>query len=296
MDPAAPATPEAAAPAAGDANLFSSAPAAAPASAATPPPAAAPAGLVLADGTFAPGWLESLDPELRANPALTTVPTLADLAKSYVHTKSMVGKKLQAPSETSTPEEISAWRKTVGAPDAPEGYGEIRPDDFPAEMWDNETAGQFKQIAHKHHLPAAAVKDIIALHAKSVQDGVGKLEAGETQHLETELATLKQTWGADFETQKNAAAQFATVLGLDPATNPLFRSADAVLAMARGAKLLMGDKIITGTSPGIGGGIEDRIRSVKASPEYLGERGEAAQVAAQSQLHSLMAARQKPAA
>lgn len=254
-----------------------------------------PSYLVGSDGAFAPNWLDSLPPDLKGNPALTTVPTLADLAKSYVSTKSLVGKKFQAPSETSTPEEITAWRKNVGAPETPDGYGELRPEEIPAEMWDAATEGQLKAIAHKHSLPPSAVKDIIALHAATVKGGMEKFVADEAAYKETGLNTLKKEWGANFDQEAHAAKTFAEAIGLNPNETLDFASPSFVLAMARGAKLIMGDKIVAGAPATISGGIESRIRDIQGSPEYRGDLGQDAQMAAQSQLHNLYAAKSKAA-
>lgn len=269
--------------------------AAAPPAAVAPVSTGAPQSIIGADGSFAPGWLDTLPEALRGNPSLTTVPSLTALAESYLATKSMVGKKMQPPGESATPQEVAAWRKNVGAPDTPEGYGELRPEDFPETHWDKETAGQFAALAHKHHLPPGAVKDIIGLHASSVKASLGKLEAEEGAWQETETAKLKQSWGTNFEAEAHAATAFVKALGMDP-LNPVFRNAEVVQAMARGAKMMMGDKLITGQAPGISGGLEARIGDLQRSPEYLGQRGEEAQRLAQSQIHALMQARSSKAA
>ena len=269
--------------------------AAAPPAVAAPVSTGAPQSIIGADGNFAPGWLDTLPEALRGNPSLTTVPSLAALAESYVATKGLVGKRMQPPAENATPQEVAAWRKTVGAPDTPEGYGELRPEDFPEAHWDKETAGQFAALAHKHHLPPGAVKDIIGLHANSVKASLGKLEAEENSWQETETAKLKQSWGTNFEAEAHAATTFVKALGMDP-LNPVFRNAEVVQAMARGAKMMMGDKLITGQAPGGAGGIEARIGDLQRSPEYLGQRGEEAQRLAQSQIHALMQARSSKAA
>jgi hypothetical protein len=257
------------------------------AGATAPPPEAAP-------------WFNALGDDFRQNPSLSAftgfeakdmipVPKemLGAMGKAYVETKSFVGKKFQAPSETSTPEEVAQWRKTVGAPDAPEGYGELRPSDFPEDQWDKETAAQLAQIAHKHHLPAAAVKDIIGLHAAQVKTGLEKYQQGEAAAKEAGLTRLKQEWGAEFDAQAHAAKTFAKSIGLDPDVTMEFASPGFVLAMARGAKLIMGDKAVQGAPVSINGGIESRIQDLIRSPEYLGERGGQAQTRAQEQLHAL---------
>ena len=281
---AAPAAPAVATP-----SLLAGAPAV-PAAA----PVAAPAApaWVNADGTFAQGWLDKLGPDLKGNPALATVPTLEDLAKSYVHTKRLVGTKLQAPSESSTPEDVAAWRKTVGAPETPEGYGELRPDDFPADQWDGAAAGELTKIAHKHHMSPAALKEVVALHSAQVKAGVAKLEADDAAYKEAGMATLKKEWGTNFEQEAHAAKTFAKMIGLNPNENLEFASPDFVLAMARAAKMVMGDRLVAATPATLSGGIQSRIHAIRESPEYKGERGGEAQAAAQRQLHDLYNARQ----
>jgi hypothetical protein len=124
-------------------------------------------------GTFAPGWIERLPQDLRGNPSLASVPTIEALAKSYVATKALVGTKLEAPGEKATAEQIASWRKTVGAPEKIEGYlGEaktLRPEGLPETLWRPEVEKKFLEVAHKHHLTPAAVKELFATHADSIK-------------------------------------------------------------------------------------------------------------------------------
>ena len=130
---------------------------------------AAPDFLVGSDGKFVKDWQSKLPDDLKADPSLTMIGDLPTLAKNYLATKALVGTKLQMPGEGATPEQLAAWRKTVGAPETPDAYGDLRPEVIPAEMWDAASEGKLKAIAHKHHLPAAAVKDLVALHAEGIQ-------------------------------------------------------------------------------------------------------------------------------
>jgi hypothetical protein len=103
-----------AAPAAG-ATLLASAPAGGdPAAGASPAGSgvAAPAfSWANADGTLDPGWLDKLDGDLKGNASLRSIGTVQDLAKSYVATKQLIGKKLEAPGEGATPEQIAPGAK-----------------------------------------------------------------------------------------------------------------------------------------------------------------------------------------
>ena len=256
------------------------------------------------DGTFGANWQEKLPEDLRGNPSLKVLGNFTDLAKSYVATKAMIGKKLEAPGEGSTPEQIASWRKTVGAPDKPEGYlGEaktMRPDTVPENLWNPEAEKAFLALAHKHHLPPAAVKEIIAFQAQSMEAQLRQSGEAETATLAQEGAKLKQEWGKDYDKNLSMASRVAQTVGLDPATHPAFTSAEVVQAFAKMGKLLSEDKLITGGVEGINGSIAARAQDITdpkstsvIAREYRGEFGPDRQAQAQKQFHELLAAQQK---
>jgi hypothetical protein len=166
-------------------------------------PAAAP-GWVTDDGTLGEGWLAKLPEEIRANPSLKVMGSLADLAKSYVSTKALVGKKLEMPGEGATPEALTEWRKVVGAPEKPEGYipegaKSIRPDTIPEGMWDAKAEQEFLSIAHKHSLPPGAVKEIMAYYGQHMAGAITASAQAETASLQVEGQKLKESWGKDYD-------------------------------------------------------------------------------------------------
>lgn len=270
-----------------------------------PAPGAAPAAWAWAaeDGTLSEGWQSKLPDDLKDNPSLKTISNLPLLAKAYVETKSLVGKRLEAPGEGATPEQVAAWRKTVGAPDTPEGYlGEaksLKPDDLPAEAWDAEGEKEFLSLAHKHHLTPAAVKDILGLHSGSIMKAVQQSKADEGASVAAEIATLKKDWGGDFERNISQASQVAKMAGLDPATNPIFTSAEVVKAFSRMASLLSEDKLVSGGSS-VAATTQSRISDItdpksqsQIAREYRGEFGPQRQQAAQETFHALLKSQEK---
>lgn len=251
------------------------------------------------DGTLSEGWLDKLTPELRGNPSLRVIGSVPDLAKSYVETKGLMGKRLEAPGEGATPEQITAWRKTVGAPEKPEGYyGEaktLRPEAIPENLWDTAGEKKFLEIAHKHHLPPAAVKEILGYYGESIAQNLQASQADESAVLQGETSKLRQAWGGDFEANLNVASRVAQTVGLDPKTHPIFTNADVVQAFARMGKLMSEDKLVRGDNVSISGSINERIRDITDSKstsalarEYRGEFGPERQASAQQQLHQLM--------
>ena len=247
-------------------------------------------------------WKSELPEAFRTTPSLqpfqgfaSRAEMLEALGRSYVETKAMVGKRLEAPGPDATPDQIAAWRKVVGAPDSPDGYGEtLRPETFPEDQWDAESEKEFRTIAHRHHLSPAAVKDIIGYYEKSVLAGVDQAKAGEAEFLAAETASLKKAWGGEYHRNLGLAQRFAATLGLKP-DNPVFTSAEVVQAMARGASLLSESKLITGQAAGLPASNQERAQAIMDSKnqdllarEYRGEFGRERQLQAQQVLHQLL--------
>lgn len=255
-------------------------------------------------GKFSEGWLDKLPEELRGEASLKVVDSVGNLAKSYVATKKMVGKKLEAPGEGATPEQIAEWRKVVGAPDKPEGYysdtvKSFRPENVPAEFWDEGSEKKFiAEVAHKHHLSPAAVKDILKFQGDITAQAVSKSGEGLEAARAAEAATLRKEWGADFDANAALARRVAQTVGLN--ADEFIQNAQTAIAFAKLGKLFSEDKLVKGDSSGISGSITERIRDIQdlksqsvAAREYRGEFGAERQAAAQKQLHDLMAASQQ---
>lgn len=250
------------------------------------------------DGTFSEGWLDKLPGDLNGHASLRSIGNVPDLAKSYVETKKLIGTKLEMPGEGATPEAVAAWRKTVGAPEKPEGYlgdaKSLRPEGIPEDQWDAAGEKEFLALAHKHSLPPGAVKDIMAFYGNSIAKGLQASQVQEGEVLKAEGAKLRQAWGGEFDANMQMAARVAQTVGLDPKTHPMFTSADAVQAFAKIGKLLSEDKLVKGDSQGVNGAVSDRIRDITdpksasvSAREYRGEFGPERQAAAQALLHDL---------
>lgn len=277
-------------------------PAAAPV--ANPSAPAADSPWIGSDGSFSPDWHQKALPEpLRDNPSLRVFNNFGDMAQSYVALKGMVGKKLEAPAADATPEQLAQWRKTVGAPDTPENYytGDVksyRPESVPEEAWSADGEKAFLAIAHKHHLPPAAVKDILDHYGNSLGAELTASVEAEKAALAGEMTSLRKAWGGEFDANLATAERAARSVGLNPAEHPIFTSAEVVQAFAKMGKLISEDKLVAGAPGTVTGGIEARIREMQdpksqalLAREYRGEMGAERQAAAQKQLHDLYASR-----
>lgn len=87
------------------------------------------------DGTLEEGWQGTLDETLREDKSLSTFKTVSDLAKSFVNTKSMVGKNtMEIPTDSSAESVWEEFHKAGGRPETVADYGLKAPDGFPEDV------------------------------------------------------------------------------------------------------------------------------------------------------------------
>lgn len=209
-------------------------------------------GALKSDGTFTEGWAaKAFGPEY--NGPLTTTRSVADVDKLLRDNMAAArGRQLLWPDEKSTPEQLAAVRRLTGAPEKPEGYGELRPQTIPAELWDRANESKLQGIAHKHHLPPTALKEIVGLYAETLDAAVKANDQDAQAQRAAGLQALREEFGRDFEVKMHAARRFAQTLGLGD-DNPIFMNAEVVSAMARGSALVGEDRLVSGAGPGLTG-------------------------------------------
>ena len=236
-------------------------------SAAVPASTAPPANTNTAtDGTLLSGAPASTTDAPAAEPALTEKPEwlpdkywrndkidVESLAKSHNGLAELLGKKAQAvvpPNEKSTPEEVAAYRKAIGVPETPEGY-ELKPEQMPDGVtWDDNVAKQAAELAHKHHIPAEAMKDFMKFDMERAalmnQAAVNMIE----QQLESGRAELQKVWGDKMPEKIELARRAAVTAGVDPSSQG-FVDPQVVKAIVSLAEKLSDDKLVAGDQTGV---------------------------------------------
>lgn len=155
-------------------------------------------------------WLTALPEELRADASLTPFKDVADLAKSYISTKALVGKKgVIPPGEKSTEEEWTAFYKSLGQPELDKFEITVPKDgEINAELLNN-----FKQVFHKSGLmprQAQAIVDTYLQHEKKSYDAMVTEHDAE---LKQELEGLQKEWGQAYPKQIALAKMAVNDLG-----------------------------------------------------------------------------------
>lgn len=209
-------------------------------------------------GAFAEGWTEKLPDRLKpAKEHLGKYKTVEEALYAGWNASQLVGKKasgVSVPGPDAKPDEIAAFRKALGVPEKPEGYGLKKPDAMPEGLeWDEKAVGEFSAVAHKHGLPPAAVKELLELHQKNEAGKIAgwkaKREELTAQWKADQLESLRKAWGDNYAAKANLAVRAATTIGLnpsDPKLAVLFDNAEVIQAFSRMGEMLSEDRLISG--------------------------------------------------
>lgn len=143
---------------------------------------------------------------------------------------------------------VKAWREALGVPDTVDGYGVVKPDDLPENVpWDDGQIGAFLDVLHRHHAPPGLVKELLStnlqLTGESVTQAMREQERSDEASLKAEHTKLMDEHGSSLPTVLDKAKRAAAAIGLDPANNPLFNSAENVNAFAKIAEMVGEDAL-----------------------------------------------------
>lgn len=220
---------------------------AAPAAEAQQPTAETPTqpstGWVNPDGTFGEKWLDAL-PEDSAEfkNSIKNFKGVPDLIKAFGNANTLIGKKLGVPNEKSTPEEVAAFRKAIGVPEALDEY-KFAPDQLPEGMtWSDEFAKPFAQVAHQHNVPPAAMKALANQFASYEAHKFDAIQATYEKQRTEAVNTLQKEWGNDFSKNVGLAKQAAKIAGVD-ANSHGFSDPEVVRGFVRMAQMMSEDKV-----------------------------------------------------
>ena len=190
------------------------------------------------------------------------------LAKSYVETKKMVGVKqtLRIPDEHATPDEVAAYRKAIGVPDTPEGYGIKRPEAALA-AWDETAEKNFLGEMHKLGTPPHVVQAVLNWYGQYLTEE----QRGWHREAEATQQILRTEWGPDYAANVGVAKRAIQQYGGDAlvdlfAQNGMGRHPLVVKTFAAIGKELMEAGAIapTGTAHLTAEEAQERLKTLQA--------------------------------
>lgn len=114
------------------------------------------------------------------------------------------GKYRKPLSEDATDEELAAYRKEIGVPDAPDGYYEALPEGLVVGEDDKPYVGKFMEAMHGKNAPPEVVNAALDSYYAILQEQAEEQaeSAREAERAGTDL--LREEWGADYRRNLNA--------------------------------------------------------------------------------------------
>jgi len=158
-------------------------------------------------------WKAALPDELRVDPTIARLGSVADGMKMLVHAQRMVGRdKVALPAADAPEEDWAAVYDRLGRPASPDDYELCLPEGFPEGMaFDEEVTGRFRAQAHRLGLQPRQVQGLFAWYMGEHAQGAD----GAEQASEAAAGELRREWGAAYERRLDEARRAARVLGGD---------------------------------------------------------------------------------
>jgi hypothetical protein len=160
------------------------------------------------DGSLVDGWQGTLDESLREEKSLSTFKTVSDLAKSFVNTKSMVGKNtMEIPTDASSEVVWDLFYKAGGKPDTVADYNLKAPDGFPEEVMEKvfpkARLEAWQERFFKAGISKKAASQFIADFAQDMLADLQSVKQVEELEKSELVSGLAIDWGAAFEQKKH---------------------------------------------------------------------------------------------
>lgn len=190
------------------------------------------------------------------------------LAKSYDVAQKALGRKAQAIypiNDKSTPEEIAEFRKALGVPEKPEDYA-LKPETLPEGVtFDEESAKAVAALAHKHNIPASAMREIVAWDLQRQQQAQQAAVSILAKQHEEGKTELKNTFGEELDNSLELARRaVATVGGKADARG--FSDPEVVKVIVRLAGKISDDQLVSAQSTGAVSN-KSRAKDIMTNPE-----------------------------
>lgn len=229
------------------------------------------------DGSFTQDWHAKLGDEFKdAAPMLSRFKSFNDLTKTLVHQQRQLSTRVQPPTETSTLEQVKAWREFLQLPaDDAADWTLPKPEKLPEGVeWNEPLAKGLSEWAKQNHVHPKALASLVQKY-NELEEGRGKSLAEKSKAdalaaIQKDEQTLRDAWGKDFDNHKHLALKAAATAGL-PAnhyalTDPDVMKAFHKLAIATGEKPAVG-----GANPTLGGDPATQARLIQtdsSNPNY----------------------------
>ena len=160
------------------------------------------------DGSLAEGWQSTLEEGLRDEKSLKGFKNVNDIAKSFVSTKSMVGKNtMEIPTDASNEIVWDMYYKAGGKPETVADYNLKAPDGFPEEVMEQvfpkARLEAWQERFFKAGISAKAANQFIADFAQDMLADLQSVKQVEEQQMSELKTGLSLEYGAAYDQKKH---------------------------------------------------------------------------------------------
>jgi hypothetical protein len=220
-------------------------------------------------------WRDALPADLREAARNFRLP--GDAVKAARDLRQKLSTAITVPGEKAAPEEVAAFRRRIGVPDAPEGYGVRVPENLPdgvdaAAAMAAQT--DFLRAMHAAGAPPVAVQAALDWYWGYAGKAAVRPESRSATATATEAdATLRREWGRDYDEKLELARRAIADYGGEELALHLERTGlGNSVALARALADLGGyraEDAMFGSSVGARGASADaRLNELMSRPDY----------------------------
>lgn len=234
------------------------------------------------DGSLKDGWKNLLDEDIREEKSLDQFNHINGLAKSFLHTKKMVGAEvIKKPDQNSTEQEWNAYYDAGGRPATALDYGFTKPDELPPEHYDEKFAVEVMEFFHKIGLSSKQAKAVFDFNNNHVIENLKTLAHNDELEVQQAKDELIKEMGVAYQTREHLG-NVAIEIGCKGATpsaekdselkdiiideygaNPFF----ARMMMNIGKHFAEHESVVVSGVP-TNTDIQKQIQEIMAKPEY----------------------------
>jgi hypothetical protein len=144
-------------------------------------------------------------PETYKDTAVSKYKTVGELAKGYTEAQKLIGAKgVIVPSDNADPKEIEKFYNTLGRPEKADGYKLTPSESMHQKLKENpDMEKNFKAMMHKHGLSQKQASGLYTDWVNGLSQGLSKHDEKLVSDRQKAEASLRQEWGADYDTNIN---------------------------------------------------------------------------------------------
>lgn len=131
----------------------------------------------------------------------------SDLTAALLETQKELGTRIKPLAKDASAEDVAKYRKAIGVPESPEGYGltKTAPEGVPEALFKGAAVQErlkgFEAAMHEANVPQAHVNAVIGQYWKMEAQAIEQQSAADEKAAKDAEAALRAKWGEDYDTE-----------------------------------------------------------------------------------------------